>query len=207
MAGDSARRVAVTVPMLLVGPKAVAHSPTFRDFVLPGPVFRNLVLEPTSTVSFPALGVVADLLPFFEPDDDRLAPENEKIVPSSVIFDPDTEVTFPKAVAAFAGEVKDRLGLLRPVVPRPELPPAPGPPPRAPLKPPPQVAPFAAASVTVVASRAPLFALVPVAVTQLPLLIASKLTVTVAVIAAFEVMSTVVWPVSWLRTSKVLPDT
>jgi hypothetical protein len=46
-----------------------------------------------------------------------------------------------------------------------------------------------------------------VAVTQLPLLIASKLTVTVAVIAVLEVMSTVVWPVSWLRTSKVLPDT
>jgi hypothetical protein len=196
----------VTAPILLVEPNAVAHSPTFSDFALPGPVFRYLVLGPTSTVSFSALGVLADALLFFEPDDDWLAPENEKIVPSTVIFDPDTEVTFPKAVAAFAGWVKDRPGLLLPVVPRRKLPPPAGPPPRPPRKPLPQLAPLAATSDTVVASRAPLFALVPVAVMQLPMVTAFKLTSTVAVIAVLGVTSTVVWPVCWLRTSKVLPD-
>ena len=206
VAGDTARRVAVTAPMLLVEPNAVAHSPTIRDFLLPGPVFRYLVLEPTSTVTFPALGAVADVLPFFERDDDWLAPENEKIVPSTATFDPDTEVTFPKAEAAFGGGVKDRPGLLLPVVPRRKLPPPAGPPPRPPLKPLPQLAPLAATSVTVVASRAPLFAFVPVAVMQLPVATAFKLTATVAVIAVLAVMSTVVWPVCWLRTSKVLPD-
>jgi hypothetical protein len=40
VAGLTSSRVALTAPMSLVLPKAVAHSPTFSEPALPGPVRR-----------------------------------------------------------------------------------------------------------------------------------------------------------------------
>ncbi|HXW81890.1 MAG TPA: hypothetical protein VEJ84_20490 [Acidimicrobiales bacterium] len=140
--------------------------------------------------------------------------ENEKLTASTFIFEPDTEVTLPEAVAKLAGRLKVRppvpevrVGNVPPVVrgkPPPPLPPAPPPP-----KPNPRTqVPFVAENIiTVVASMLPPEPLVPVAEIQPPLFTPLRPTGTVAVITVFELTFTVVWPDSGFCTSSMLPVT
>lgn len=204
VAGVTVKRVALTVPMLLVDPKAVAHSPTLSALAFAGPVRSNSVFELTLTEIFFVLSAVVRAFLF---EEDRTA-ENENIVPSMAMAEAETEVTFPDAVASLAGTLKRRLVPLPEVGGRKLRLPVPlntlvavGAPTR------PRQFPVAAESMTVVASRAPSLAFVPEAVIQEPLATSFRGTLTVAVIFVLEVMSTVVCPLSALRTSKVLPET
>jgi hypothetical protein len=61
-AGLTEWQLAVTAPMLLVLPNAVAHSPTSRDLRLPIPVSKYVVFELTLTVSPLGLGTVVEVV-------------------------------------------------------------------------------------------------------------------------------------------------
>jgi hypothetical protein len=121
------------------------------------------------------------------------------------MVEPDTDVTLPKAAAKPDGTLKRRRGVERGAAPPKLLRPARGKTCTR-LDCTEQLPETAVVKVTVVASRAPFLAVVPVAVMQAPLATAFNVTATVAVIRVFEVTFTVVWPISGLRTSSVLPE-
>lgn len=212
VAGVTLRREAVTAPMSLVVPKAVAHSPTFKDALVPALVVVYLVAELTvmSTVLVARLVLVrlaaADVVV-------REKEEKEKTMPWSVMVDPETAVTLPEAVAKLAGTVT--LGRLPEVRvgnepdPRGKLPklPAPVPVGRVPAPNRPVQLPEVVGSIVMeVALTPPVDVFVPVAVMQDPALTSLRDSSTVAVILVLEVTLTVVWPLSVFCTSRMLPE-
>jgi hypothetical protein len=197
--------------MLLVEPKAVAHSPTFREPAVAAAVLVYLVEAVTLTVKV-FIWSAGREVPVVV---DEVVPEKAKLIPCTVMVEPETEVTWPEAVSKLLGRVTVVWApevVVRVRKPPPGPPPPPKPPPPPPAKPPRPAAapvhlPFTAASIEiVVASMAPAAPLVPLAVTHLPALTSAKAAAKVAVIRVLAVRSTVVWlsvAVSW--TSRMSP--
>ena len=131
-------------------------------------------------------------------------------MPSTVIVEPDTLVTFPKAPNTLV--VLNRAGTV-PVVrgkPPPGLPRKPPPPPGPPRST--QLPLTAAVTVTRVASTLPPVPLVPVAEMHVPTVMSRRSRGTVAVMAVLVVRSTVVCPLvpwtsrSWPRMLAMVPE-
>jgi hypothetical protein len=194
--------------MLLAEPKAVAHSPTFREPGAAVPVLEYLVDPLTVTVIALVVGVTTVVL-----DDD--VPVREPAVakdkPLIIMVDPETDVTWPKAAAKLAGRASlagDPVPVVRVgKVPLPVGTSPPAPPPKRPA-PPRALAhlPLTEGSTaTLVAWTTSAVPFVPVAVMQDPVTMVLMPTGTVAVILVLAVKSTVVWPLSALWTSSVLP--
>jgi hypothetical protein len=193
--------------MSLVAPKAVAHSPTFREPAVAAAVLVYLVDAVTLTVKV-FIWSAGREVPVVPAVVDGVVPEKAKLNPCTVMVEPDTEVTWPEAVSRLLGRLT--VVCVPEVVVRVRKPPpgAPPPPPKPPRPPAAPVhLPFTAASIEmVVASIAPAVPLVPLAVMHLPAFTSAKLAATVAVIRVLAVRSTVVWlsvAVSW--TSRMSP--
>ncbi len=104
VACETLRRVAVTTPMSLALPIAVAHSPIFNELAVTNADLEYFVWAVTFTVTGPVLGSVllgAGPVPEVGALEVGLA-EAVKLTPWTVIVEPDMAETFPKALATLA---------------------------------------------------------------------------------------------------------
>ncbi len=176
------RVVALTAPMLLVEPVAVAHSPTLSAPDVP--LARTWCTWSTWRRSPSWARSWWWPCPF----------ENVTVTASTSIFEPDFEVTLPEAEAKLAGRVKvTRTSARRPggdSAPREAEAAA-----AAGSEAPERIRPWWRQTVAhVVASTLPPEPLVPVAEMHVPFTTSLSLTETVAVMTVLELRLTVVWP-------------